>query len=288
MICIWGDNADYKLKENLIYEVGSVGHSFTRLKEVKEVKNVDILFLGASNCYHSFDTRIFKKAGYTSFNLGTNAQTPLQTSVLLNRYLEDLNPEIIIYAMAPVLLTIDGVESSLDIIANDKNDFESVKLAIKQNNMKVYNTLIYATYNDLLQRNKYFVEDSLHYDNRYITGGYEENRNTFSNPDNKIEVYNIPFKAQQIKCFQNNVSYIKKHGIRLFIVYPPNNSLNYKAYTKNVVFDSIINKNGEYYNFNKIIALDDSLHFCDQTHLNQFGTEIFNQKLIEILKTQPM
>ncbi len=286
MVCLWGDYTGYKLKKNLIYEIGVTGHTYSRLKEAKEVKNVDILFLGASNSFRSFDSRIFQNAGYKTFNLGTNAQTPLQTKVLLNRYLNRINPKIIIYSVAPVLLSIDGVESSLDVFANDRNDLESVKLALKQNNIKVYNTLIYAFYNEMLNRNNNFSESIKHGYDTYIEGGFVENKTHYSAANKKNEVYYIPFIDKQIKCFENNISMIKKLNFRLIIVYPPNNRFNYKTYTKNDAFDSIMVANAEYYNFNEILELDDSLHFMDNIHLNQNGVELFNKKLIEMLKAE--
>ena len=39
----------------------------------------------------------------------------------------------------------------------------------------------------------------------------------------------------------------------------------------------------EYYNFNEIITLNDTLYFYDSHHLNQDGVNIFNKKLIELL-----
>ena len=39
----------------------------------------------------------------------------------------------------------------------------------------------------------------------------------------------------------------------------------------------------EYYNFNNIMEVDDSLHFYDAHHLNQDGVELFNEKLIELV-----
>ena len=39
----------------------------------------------------------------------------------------------------------------------------------------------------------------------------------------------------------------------------------------------------EYYNFNEILTLNDSLSFYDYDHLNQNGVELFNKKLIELL-----
>ena len=39
----------------------------------------------------------------------------------------------------------------------------------------------------------------------------------------------------------------------------------------------------QYYNFNEIIQLDDSLDFYDAHHLNQNGVNKFNAKLKEVL-----
>jgi hypothetical protein len=39
-----------------------------------------------------------------------------------------------------------------------------------------------------------------------------------------------------------------------------------------------------YYDFNNIVELDDSLHFFDRHHLNQKGVEKFNNKLIDVLE----
>ena len=88
----------------------------TRLNEVKNIKNIDILFLGSSHTYRGFDTRVFKKNGYNSFNLGSSSQSPIQTLTLTKRYLNQLNPKLIVYEVYPTTFTIDGIESSLDII----------------------------------------------------------------------------------------------------------------------------------------------------------------------------
>jgi len=78
---------------------------------------VDILFLGSSHSYRGFNPQYF--SGYKTFNLGSSAQTPIQTNLLLKRYLHQLNPKTIVYEVYPISLSIDGVESSSDIIAND-------------------------------------------------------------------------------------------------------------------------------------------------------------------------
>ena len=123
-ICLAGDFIPSKWTKNLIYKSGGAGHSLNRFDEVKNKENVDILFLGSSHTYRGFDNRIFNNAsanGFTSFNLGSSAQTPIQTEVLLNRYLNQLNPKIAIYEVYPITFTLDGIESAMDLISNDQN-----------------------------------------------------------------------------------------------------------------------------------------------------------------------
>jgi len=60
----------------------------------------------------------------------------------------------------------------------------------------------------------------------------------------------------------------------------------YHAYCDNQGFDKLMEGFAEYYNYNEILQLDDSLHFCDAHHLNQSGVDIFNNSLIEKIKDQ--
>ena len=115
---------------NLKYPLGSYGHLNSRVKDIKNHSDVDVLFLGSSHAYRGFDPRIFKKHGITSFNLGSSSQTPIQTEILLNRYLNSLNPKLVVYEVYPGFLRNDGVESALDLIANDKIDFLTIKMSL--------------------------------------------------------------------------------------------------------------------------------------------------------------
>ncbi len=284
-IFIWGLYVPSCFKPNLNYCLGLYGHMYSRLTEVKKVNKVDILFLGSSLGYREFDPRIFKANGITSFNLGSSSQTPVQTVVLLKRYFNQINPKLIIYEVDPDAFSSDGVESSLDIISNDKNDLNSIKMAFKTNHIKVYNTLIYALLRDFFNLNSSFTEQNIIDDDTYIPGGYVEKKISFFRnikyPQNKWNFNEIQFIA-----FDEIVLMIKKRNIKLILVYAPLTSSLYKSYTNNQTFDDKMKKYGCYYNFNEILNLNDSLHFYDQVHLNQNGVEIFNNKLIEkLIKT---
>ena len=122
-IFIWGNFAPYSLKVNLMTFEGKNVHTYLKLKEVKKVRKVDILFIGSSRCYRGFDVRIFKKYNFTSYNLGTTSQSPIQSEMLLKKHLNRIKPKVVVFEVNPLMFSIDGLESSLDIISNDENDF---------------------------------------------------------------------------------------------------------------------------------------------------------------------
>ena len=282
LIILWGDYAPNFLKKNLNYEVGSYGHMYSRLQEIKDVKDVDILFLGSSHTYRGFDPRVFKQYGLNTFNLGSSAQSHIQTEILLKRYLDTSNPKLIIYEVYPGTFASDGVESSLDIIANDKNDFESIRMALIQNHVKVYNTLIYGFYRDFSKKNINFVEEAVKGDDTYVEGGYVEKELQYFEPTEfkRTEWY---LNSKQFYYFENALRLIKKRNIPFILVQAPIAPSRYRAYSNNSDFDDIMRKYGIYYNFNEIVELNDRMHFYNSHHLNQDGVKIFNKKLIEIL-----
>lgn len=281
-VFVSGRYAPGVLKPNINYRIGSYGHNYSRLSEIKTFGDVDILFLGSSHAYRGFDTRIFSKYGYKSFNLGSSSQTPSQTKVLLKRYLDTLNPELIIYEVYPSTFSIDGVESSLDLIANDINDLNSVKMAFKINNLKTYNTLLYGFICDFLKLNKSFSEPIIKDADKYVSGGYVQKEMSFYQPV-EFRKRKVSLREYQLESFSEIVEMVKNRNIELILVYAPIPSVNYNSYSNNYYFDSIMESHSEYYNFNEIIELNDSLHFYDSHHLNQNGVNLFNNELIELL-----
>ncbi|MCG8411488.1 MAG: hypothetical protein MI739_09410 [Bacteroidales bacterium] len=278
----WGKYTPSMLKRNINYKICSYGHIHSRLSEVKKKKDIDILFLGSSHTYRGFDTRIFSKNNLQCFNLGSSSQTPIQTETLLKRYLKRLKPKTIIYEVYPITFMIDGVESSLDIIANDKNDLFSLEMVFKNNNIKTYNTFLYALFRDIFNLNNSYSEPKTRGNDTYISGGFVEKEISYFKPT-PFEKETIEINKSQLKSFSKIVSLIKKNKIDLILVYAPIPPSNYKRFTNNEYFDNTMESYSEYYNFNKLMSLNDSLHFFDAHHLNQKGVELFNNKLIKIL-----
>ncbi len=284
LVILWGECMPGVLNKNLNYKIGSYGHMYSRIKNIAKVKDVDILFLGSSRAYRGFDTRIFKQRGLKTFNLGSSSQTPIQTELLLERYLSRLNPKLILYEVHPEMFASDGVESSLDIIANDKNDAGSIIMALKQNHMKVYNTLIYGLYRDAFKKNRDFKEKVIKNRDVYVEGGFVEKKiNVYAAAKDEGTGMKIKFYDSQLAAFEKSLSLIKILNIPYVLIQTPIIQAKYKTFINTGYFDERMGKYGVYYNFNEILRLSDKAYFYDSRHLNQSGVEFFNTKLIDIL-----
>lgn len=283
LTCLWGEFLPAKIDRNILFKVGTPGHSFTRFKDADNFGSVDILFIGSSHAYRGFDTRIFEKYGYKSYNLGSSSQTPTQTLMLVRRYLDIMKPKIVIYEVYPVSFTVDGVESAIDLIANDNNDVNSIAMATNINKVKVYNSLIYSFYKQFNGDKAKFTEEAVKNNgDTFIKGGYDEREPEYWSvvPQKKIE---FEFKKYQLRCFKKVCNEVTKRGIRLVLVETPVSKTYYNSYLNHNKFVEKLNSYPEFYNFNELMELNDSLHFSDAHHLNQHGVNLFDEKLIEIV-----
>jgi hypothetical protein len=283
LVVFTGNFIPQLFKTNISYKIGAYGHLYSRIKEAKSsVKGVDLLFVGSSHAYRGFDTRNF--GNIKSFNLGSSAQTPINTKVLLQRYLDKIKPKVVIYEVYPGTFVGDGVESSLDIISNDKNDIYSFDMALELNNIKTYNTFIYGVFYDCFGLNTSFKENKIINEDTYISGGYVERKLKFYESGKTISMNKWSFNEKQLLAFKEIIDIINKKRMKMILVFAPVTNKLYSSYLNNNYVDSLMQSYQlDYYNFNNLITLNDSIDFYDAHHLNQNGVNKFNIKLTEIL-----
>jgi hypothetical protein len=271
--------------KNLKYRKGGIGFLYSRLREIDTVKNVDILFLGSSHTYRGFDPRLFSQHGIRTFNLGSSAQSVLQTEVLLRRYLHRVHPAMIVWEISPASLISDGIESSIDIVSNQTNDFWSFAMSARQNHITVYNTLIYSVYLDVFRQNAAFTEARRKMDDMYVEGGFVQ-----KDPQEYRIINRAPaeviINAKQFAAFERCLSIIRESGTRLVLVEAPIARSLYDSYLHHEQFDAQMRSYAPFYNFNEILHLQDSTDFYDSDHLNHAGVAKFNSALIRVLSEQ--
>ena len=282
LIFLVGNYFPDRFKGNLITFSGKNNILYKKFKEVEKVQNIDLLFIGSSRCYRGFDVRIFREIGIKSYNLGSSSQTPIQSETLLKKYLPKLKPKLVVFEVSPLIFSLDGFESTLDIISNQDNDIETIKMALKYKDVKIVNSLIYSFMNfkfgNLNKTIPNYEKDA----GEYVNGGYVEKHDTFKDSlvSNKIK-YSI--NKKQIIAFNQIISLLAKSKIKLLLVQAPVTKELYHSCLNNDDFNNMMHIKGNYIDFNGRVILNDSLHFFDNDHLNQKGVEIFNRELIPFL-----
>ena len=277
------------LTKNIQYHIGGTGQMNSRIKDIQNFKNCDIVFLGSSHAYRSFDTRIFSQQHIKSFNLGSSSQTPIQTEMLLDKYLDYLNPKTIVYEVYPLTFTEDGVESALDLIANDHIDLNTFNMVLNLNHTKVYNTFLYGYFRQFFSLNDVFSEPRNINDDTYIDGGFVERKLTYYNHDSVYKSKILELNKNQKQSFERTILKLKQRGVKIILVQAPVTHNLYNSVLNNSVIDSYyLSKTPNYFNFNKLINLNDHQHFFDADHLNQNGVQFFNTSLINLLKQKEL
>ncbi len=287
LLVIIGEAGLSSFTKNLKYKIGSPGFMYTRVREVNKFKGIDVLFIGSSQTYRGFDVRIFNDSGYSCFNLGSSAQTPLQTELLLKRYIDTLKPKAIVFEVSPASFMNDGIESELDLIANDKIDIGAIKNSVSLKNLKVYNALAYGYYRHLFKRDESFTEPLTILDDKYITGGYVERKLYVCNPKLFTKGASVEFNpvSYQQCSLTNIVQLASKKGVKLLLVQAPSCSIERGKYTNYNSIDSFFSNIAPYVNFNHKIHLQDSIYFYDKVHLNQLGVQAYDSAVIaDVLK----
>jgi hypothetical protein len=269
------------ITKNFKYLEGGNGHLKTRLVEADSTKNIDLLFLGSSRAYRGYDTRKFTRFGYKTFNLGSSAQTPIQTELLLDEYIDQFNPKLVIFDVYPTALSSDGIESTLDLISNQPFNWETLDLAVKSGNIKVYNTLIYDFFDELTGEDE--VEPTIKPNgDRYISGGFIEASIKSQKDIDKSGLVSYSVSDQQSAAVERILKRLDREGIEYLLIQSPLRADMYNKVTNNESIDSLFSSYGSYYNFNKILSLPDSM-FLDHSHLNQYGVNVFNDAVIKLL-----
>lgn len=289
LIKIEGVSLNQRLRSKYsVFVPGKAGFTLKRIRNIEDYKNIDILFCGSSHSYLGFDTNYFSSIGFRSFNLGTNAQTPLNTFFLLKKYIDRFSPRIIIYEFYPYILTLDGSESFTDIALNSNFSTDIIEMAFALKSLNAFKNLsdIYVArvghpLDAVVQ------EESM--GNRYIEGGYIESYSTRDiNDPIPVESEIVPLTLQ-LDYVKKIIDFSKDNGSKiLFVIHPfPSDFLksikNYNKLSRELKL--FINKMGvDLIDFNNMLPLDPYLDFADDDHLNSLGAKKFNIELVDFMK----
>lgn len=265
---------------NLDKNILKKGHLKYTLSEVDSTKNRNVLFLGSSHSYRGFDPRAFSREGISSFNLGSSAQTPKQTRIIVSEYLEKLSPDLIIIEVSPLYFCYVGQESTLDFIRNTPSFSLKIKFLWEGLDVFNFNSFLVSEINSLV--NDDVAASILTKEDQYIKGGFVEKKIRFNSPHKYKASDQAEVLEEQFNCFEGLINEIEEMGLKYLLVQSPVTKQFYNNYNQGQ-FQQKLSKY-KYVDYNGLLDLNDSLDFYDAHHLNQFGVEKFNRLLIYNLK----
>ena len=274
----------YSWKRNLRYKSKSIIQY--KLEDLKDEQDLDILFIGSSHCYRGFDTRIFKEEGLETFNLGSSSQTPKETNLLLNKYLPQLKPKLVIYEVFPTCFELDGLEASLNMISAQPLDADFMPMLWRSSSPKLFNMFIVSCFNKWTKEQTIdlivpFTEKDI-----YHEGGFVERIDT--DYDFDVETPRAySFRTEQLEAFEDNVQLIQEQGIDLLFVYAPITKVFDTSRTNPSVLNEYLSTfELPFWDYHQGLNLIDSLHFYDEDHLNSEGVKIFNTLILDRLYSE--
>ena len=279
--------------------------------------SLDIVFLGSSHSYCTFDPEIFdKKLNINSFQMGMPLQHPDSTYYTLKEVLNYQKPKLVVMEVYWDLLQnnfeLNQVKTLFQVLNNEKlkkeyinKDFPLLE-KIKYNvNILKYQPDYFAykgnEYNKKI-KNKFHLKEKVKEKQegieKYKSKGYvysdfkmlpdEYNKtNQFKNLDGKT----FNFSEKQKEFLLKIIELCKKNNIELIFVTAPIANIS-MDYIKN--YELIYNKILDFSNENNIFYIDYNMinknekilinnNFRDDAHLNHSGAEIVSNHFLNIL-----
>jgi hypothetical protein len=290
-ICNLNSDLYYFVRKYTNVFTGSISRgdsTLLRLREVEKTANIDILFLGSSHCYRGFDTRIFERYGLKSFNLGTTAQSPINSYYLLAKHIWRLKPKLIVMELYWHVLSSDGMESFIDIASNSELDMSLIKMCFSINNLRAYNNVLFNLFKINLKPTRE-IKAKLKNGDRYQRGGFVESGKSEYHPDHDMNTFNIRLNPKQMAYIEKIIGLARDAKSQIVFVTTPvadaymNSIQNYEFFT-DTVSRIAIKFQVPFFDFNRNQELSLKEYYFDSDHLNQNGVKLFDNMVYDTLK----
>lgn len=270
------------------------GYGTDVLNFYKQEKNsIDILFLGSSHSYSSFNPYLIEeKTGLSGYNFCTQQQPIWITYYYLKEALKYQSPKYIVLDVhMAIAQNNDFAEESVNRDAIDKMKFSLNKFNAINKSVETSDERVSYYFNIIKYHSRYKTLSSIDFKTAFCNytvdnKGYialPKSNYTFENtPINSSEIQNITNKNEEYLIKIINLA--KKENIKLILVKTPAkysleefkklNYINKLAQEHKITFINYIKDIDS-------INLNYNSDFYDSGHLNSSGSEKFTNKFIE-------
>jgi hypothetical protein len=250
------------------------GFSQARLEEARKQSSVDLLFTGPSQAYRTFDTNEFQKRGTSAFNLGTTAQTPLNSYFLVQSLVDQLKPKRVVLVVSQHGLAMDGLESASDLVANLPMNPHLFRMALAVGHPTATNLAVAATVRDFFGP-ELALPSLRNAADTYQPGGFVETHRQFESNQRFVST-SIHLSEDQMGWLVRCIRFLRSRGMDVVAVSTP---------ILRSTFDSISNYQENHQRLMRLFAVEDVPYrdlnmemerlgddrFFDEVHLNRIG-----------------
>ncbi len=267
---VGGNKFVYRAVQGLVWKGGD---SYERFKNFNEKKNYDILIFGSSRANRGIDPGRFEKAGYSTYNLGTDDQTPINSYVLIKSFVRKGKCNLVILDVYDKVAGQDPLESNSDLIQNVNKDVVAFNMTIAAEDLRALNQLgvRMALKN---QPPQYNSEGKLY-------KGFRAVDETFHY---MADWHYYQTNPKQLKALDRTLQYLKSIDVPCLITCQPLPlmPLNHLQFVKDV---SVVLRKYDIplYDFTNNRKLINPGGFSDMSHLNKTGAERYSDFLLDSL-----
>lgn len=272
----------------LVHRVSKVlywkgGDSYERFHKFQSETKNDVVIVGSSHAYRGYDPALFAEHGYRAYNLGSSAQSPMNSYYIVEQYLDSSNTGLLIFDVYDGAFEVSGLESTADLTQNISSDLAAMKMACALKDPRGMNMLTLRAiqsgaepiYTDEGKTSAGFtgVSDSVETELNYAIGGKQ--RPELPQGQYLEKLLNL-CRERHIPVVLTNHPFPKE-----------------KDDGRHAHFATWINETAgpfgvEYLDFAFDHSLHSKHHFYDQSHLNLAGVAQFNPQLIMELEEKEL
>ncbi|MBL7965272.1 MAG: SGNH/GDSL hydrolase family protein [Flavobacteriales bacterium] len=268
----------------LVYRLGGAlnqkgGNSWQKFQEYDPHAPVDLLFIGSSHAYRGYDPRIFARHGNTSFNLGTSAQSPLNTRAIIRHVVDPKAVKLLVIDVYEGAFATDGLESTADLTQNCSSDAAATEMVWHLKDPRGLNMLALRH----LRRDA----PAMYRDSAYVEAGFSQRTDSLKTVAHTAPM--PPVQSAQRRHFQAMLKQCHARSMRVVLVDHPKPSTADRE--RHAQWAEWVRTEAEHYGipfidlaFDHGLPIHDLHHFYDHNHLNQAGVELFNARLIDELE----
>jgi hypothetical protein len=266
----WATSYIQRIGEQEFYTFRDLDSSTTRY---------DFIALGSSHAMHGYDPRIFRKHGYELFNFGSSNQHSQISYVLAKYYLDRPEKPVFLIDVYHAVYEGSDWESAFRYIANAPDTKAAWHIFKDHRDVRTWNAFVSRIFRDELKADLDCK--------RYVENGFCSNTDTIKTNLVALDP-NPDLKQVHFDGLDSLINLIQSRGSNVILVaHPMTNAPEFSNVHKKFIekLNPIISKyHVPFIDHTLEKYLNDKEHFYNQTHLNQAGIDIYNDRLFKELE----